>query len=232
MYTKLTKQRIEEESELFPLALFGDEVEVFDRQQYMAINWSSECSPFSGNAQVSRFLIGLIPTTAYHLHGKVNVTLQAVMSVITASVNKLICDGVLGLKCIFTSLRGDWKFLCQVLALKVGPSSNRICFLCQATLDMQVPYTDASSQAAWRRSPHTSENDIWWVRPSVADLIGFQVDLVAVDLMHTFFLGVGRDACASVLTWLLKSRHIPGSKVPCRGKCVPSETVLSTVLFR
>ena len=46
MYTKLTKQRIEEESELFPLALFGDEVEVFDRQQYMAINWSSECSPF------------------------------------------------------------------------------------------------------------------------------------------------------------------------------------------
>ena len=58
---------------------------------------------------MSRFLTGLIPTTAHHHHVKVDVTLQTVLSVTTASVNKLICDGVFGLRCIFTSLRGFIK---------------------------------------------------------------------------------------------------------------------------
>ena len=44
-------------SDCIPVSLFGDEVEAFDGNQYMCINWSSEVSIHHTNAKLSKFFI-------------------------------------------------------------------------------------------------------------------------------------------------------------------------------
>ena len=196
------------EGDSIPIALFGDEVQVFDGLQYMAINWSSEVSPVHTNARISRFLVVLLPTTGYHMNGKINVTLQV------RSCNKLFSEGVCGLKATVSNLRGDWKYLCQLLNAKRMPGTNRICFKCTATKNMEAPMTDLSTHALWRVT-ELDESEIWHEPPTVCSLIGFSTRLICPDVLHTYHLGIGRDVCSSILVLLLKRGVFAGNNVPC-----------------
>ena len=111
-----------------PISIYGDEVQVFDNSLFMCMNWMSECSPYHTNARASRFLVAMIPAKKYFMHGKANVTLQAVFEHIVASCNTLCTEGVLGLRTVVSSLRGDRKFLVQWLNLKHSANTNSTCF--------------------------------------------------------------------------------------------------------
>lgn len=203
------------EGDSFPLAFFGDEVEVFDKQQYMCINFSSESNPLYKNSFVSRFLIFMMPVSKYYIQGKkkekTNLSLQEALKIITASLNKLGVEGSHGLRGVCASIRGDWKWLVQALQLKYGPSSNEICAVCKATRGLQVPLTDLSDSAGWRSQ--LRDGEVWFARPPLANLRNFSMRLVTFDIMHTFHLGFGRDLAASVLVFLLKKNCFPGPNV-------------------
>ena len=52
------------------LCLFGDEAEIYKDNQYMAVQWSSEQSPFWTDVKKSRFLICLLPVHRYAMDGQ------------------------------------------------------------------------------------------------------------------------------------------------------------------
>lgn len=203
------------DGEVIPISVYGDEVQVFDNKLYMCINWISEVTPYSTNSKASRFLVGLVPATMYVMQNKVNVTLQELLRCVVRDLNALR-DGVEGLKGVVTSIRGDWKFLVQSLSLKFSYSTNRICFKCCATKNMECPFTDLSEGALWRTS--ANDESVWFEVPALAELHGFSMELVSLDVLHVYHLGVARDIVASTLVLLLKTTLIPGNSAPCFKK--------------
>ena len=206
-------------SDCIPVSLFGDEVEVFDSLQYMCINWSSEVALHHTNAKLTKFLCVMIPTTAYCFEGKVNITLQHCLQILVASLNRMYTDGAHGLKMAVASVKGDWKFMCQAINSKHGPSSNHICFRCMATKDLTTPMTDLSAGAAWRQM-HIEEEDMWHRSPALKELSCFSTKLMCPDLLHTYHLGCGRDIVASIFVILLKRGYFPGPNAPMLQVCV------------
>lgn len=60
-----------------------------------------------------------------------------------------------------------------------------------------MAYTNTASDAPWLQ---TEYQDIPWdVEPSLARLPGFRIEMLGLDILHIFHLGVGRDLIASAL---------------------------------
>lgn len=212
--THFNVSRPADAADCIPVSVFGDEVEVFDGLQYCCINWSSDVALQHTDAKVTRFFCCMVPTTSYHMNGKVNCTIQACMGVIVRSLNRAYSQGILGTHLVVTGFKGDWKWMCQILNSINGPSTNLICFRCKASKDLTAPLTDTSPEAVWRNSV-LQDDEIWWERPAVADVHGFNMLMFCPDIMHTYHLGIGRDVASSVLLILLKRGLFPGSSAPC-----------------
>lgn len=133
------------------------------------------------------------------------------VKVIVGSLNRLSCEGVLGLRAVVTSVKGDGKFIFEIVSAKANPNADQICVKCEATRGLRAPMTDLSEDAMWRQLPHT---DIWWAEPAIASLSNWSLNLVCPDLMHTYHLGMGRDVCSSVLVVCLRSGLFAGNNVP------------------
>ena len=133
------------------VALWGDEGEIFDSCQYMALSWMSENCPKWKDAKLSRYLIALLPTESYLMRGQLNVTLQCLLAEVVKSLTVFsevgIDDVLFG---AVVALKGDWKFLAQCLNLKRKPSCDAFCFLCEGTLSNISPITDRSAEALWK----------------------------------------------------------------------------------
>ena len=183
------------------VALYGDECQAWQGTQLMCFHWTSETSPFAHDPARSRFLIACIPTNKYYVARKINVTVQALYAAICESMNVWQDGGVNGLFCRVTAIRGDWKYFTQILALCKQPSSNEICFLCNAAKSMDVPYTDLDSQALWRIQVPTCP---WHVESSICKLNYFNLNLMALDILHIWYLGVGIDVAASMIIILMR----------------------------
>ena len=173
----------------------------------MAFQWSSEQSPWWQDAKRSKFLICLVPVSKYVIRNKVNLTLQAVVKELVRSLNWWRENPIEGLCAQVTNVKGDWKYIGQLLNLRRKPDSNSICFLCEGTKNLDVPITDLSPEAAWRRLVPTPP---WHREPEILQLKHFNLALVGLDIMHVFYLGCGRDLVASVLVILLRMGKFAG----------------------
>ena len=188
------------------ITLWGDEGDI--NGKWMFLQWGSDNAPFHilKDSMASRFPITLIDSHAYVLdeENNTNITLQAALGHVRDSFDILrqvfsACPAQL------VGIRGDWKYLCQALALFRTPHTNQICFQCLASKDMSMPYTDITESAAWRST-------FWSVDPCLAEPTILQAQgslslrCAQVDIMHTFHLGIGRDLVGSTLCLLLRSR--------------------------
>lgn len=200
-----------EKDEAIGLQLYGDEGEIFKGIQYMALHWSSENSPYFTDARRTKYLIALIPVSRYAMHGKINLTLESIMAVVVRSCNLWFHQGVCGLYGAVTTLKGDWKFLTQVLCLKRTPNTDAFCFLCMGTKSLAVPATDLSQSAQWKVQVPAKP---WHQDPEVFHLENFSLGLVGIDVLHCFHLGIGRDVVASCLVILLRTHAFAGSTAP------------------
>lgn len=191
------------------LCLFGDEAEIYKDNQYMAVQWSSEQSPFWTDVKKSRFLICLLPVHRYAMDGQINVTIQEAMKHICASLNAWQNHAIGGLHARFVSLKGDWKWLVQCLNLKRKPTKDDFCFLCNCTKSLAMPATDLSENAEWRRSVPTCP---WPASspPAIVELGNFSMATVGLDVLHIWNLGTGRDLTSSALLILLRTGAFEG----------------------
>lgn len=196
------------------IQIWGDEGQIFENEQYMALQWASENSPFHKDSKRSRFLMALLPVSKYVVHNKTNVTLQCAVEAICKSFNFWRQHPIHGLAGQVTQIKGDWKYIAQLLNLKRKPDTNKCCLYCEGTKRMEVPITDVSASALWRRLVPSCP---WHEEPTILKLNGFSMSLVTPDIMHAFYLGSGRDLVASALVILLRGGHIPGNNVCVSG---------------
>lgn len=192
--------------------LYGDEGQVFEQEQWMCFSWMSEHTPWWKDSLRSRFMICMVPVSKYVFHGPVNVTLQFVVKAVVDSLNWWSNNAVENLCARVVGLKGDWKFIGQLLSAKRKPDKNSICYWCEATKDMTHPLTDLSQQASWRCMTPSAP---WWSTPSVAELEGFTLSVIYMDLLHIWNLGFGRDLIGSILVVLLRTGFYHGNTVPC-----------------
>ena len=212
--------RLNRTDDCIGVQLYGDEATIFDGLSYMCIAWSSENSPFATFSSCSRFLICLLPVPLYLMSlvpndrkRKINETLQAAIGCIVESLDSWSSSPVCGLRGEFVALKGDWKWLTQVLCLRHHAGTNQVCWQCPASKSIDFAYTDLSSGAAWRQSRH-DPSEVHFRKPSIAELGHFNMKKVSIDWMHCFHLGVARDVVASTLVVMLRTQGVfVGAKV-------------------
>lgn len=76
--------------------------------------------------------------------------------------------------------------------------------------------TDMSEQALWRTSG--APDEVWHSPPALSALHYFSLDIVSLDILHMYHLGVGRDIVASVLVLLLRSGFFEGRNASVSDK--------------
>ena len=189
-------------SDFLGFNLYGDEGQIFDHVEHLCLNWASELSPFWKNSRYSRFLIGMVPSRMFwKTDAKINATLNEILRIIIRSF-QILEEGHAGLQGRLVAFKGDWKFLVQSLNLCPQPSRDHICWACGATKSMVCPFTDMSAGAQWRHMPPV--HPVHQIEPALAQLS--KLPIIALDAMHMFHLGVGRDLAASVLVMLLRTQ--------------------------
>ncbi|CAE7269334.1 unnamed protein product [Symbiodinium microadriaticum] len=108
------------------------------------------------------------------------------------------------------AFRGDLKYLTQCFNFVRNASSAKVCFKCLASRsDPDMLYTDCSADAPWTATEY-SEQEPWVDRPAFASIDGFDLQMVQVDWMHTWSLGVARDVLGSAIKLMCKDKSIYG----------------------
>lgn len=93
-------------------------------------------------------------------------------------------------------------------------SPYQVCWRCEAsqgTNDLNYAYTNVNDDAAWRSTEWTTLP--WQRTPELALRRGFSIKMLAVDLLHAFHLGCGRDLLGSALKVLVRERYFPGASI-------------------
>jgi len=123
----------------------------------------------------------------------------------------------IGLKGIWTELRGDWKWQWEALALPSFYNSNYICHLCRAHKKIRrLLYTDFRRDAQVRKTCVSWPKYRDWLaeagdeRPEITRLIGFDIWRCVTDAMHNLDLGVYQVVAASCLVELISEGVWPG----------------------
>ena len=121
-----------------------------------------------------------------------------------------------------TQVRGDWAFYKALFSLG-GWASKSMCWLCQANTT-DTPWTDFSMSAAWRTARHGPMEFVSKIRqqgtaPSpLFGCPGFDMDLVAVDVLHSLDLGVSQDTLGNFFFAVLESDFLCNSRVNRKAK--------------
>ena len=91
----------------------------------------------------------------------------------------------------------------------------QVCWMCESTKgsdDLSYAYTNVDEGAAWRATIWSTAP--WPVNepPAFAELRGFDLKMVAIDMLHCFHLGIGRDLIGSAVKTLVRLRYWPIEK--------------------
>ena len=106
-------------------------------------------------------------------------------------------------------LKGDLEHFANVLRL-ASTAARQPCLYCQADRD-GMPWTDFSSQAAWKdRAWQNAEWRDARPRHPAFDVLCLGIHSAHADVLHTLALGVAQQVVGSTL-WLLVYRTMPGS---------------------
>lgn len=200
-----------------PIRIYGDEGTGLKKKSVLVLNWQSTL--FHGCSLDSRHLVTVLPRKTQGPE-----TMDVLMDFLTWSLNHLfegtwpngvgkpgelrhVMQGrpLFGpWRGAFAGLKGDWKFLKELLKSKRSYNSSFVCFKCFACNHQEpLAFTDVREAATWRytveRQEHYLANTPEDQRSPLVRLRGFDVALILPDLLHVCYLGVGRDVCGSAL---------------------------------
>ncbi len=111
-------------------------------------------------------------------------------------------------------IAGDWEFFVDILHIR-GWAHERICWRCDATRDDgEAPWTDVGPLAAWRATRVLStaeflERAVRVPSSTLLQLPGFRFDVLAIDVLHTWCLGVTGTIVGSFLLEWCRGLHRP-----------------------
>ena len=86
---------------------------------------------------------------------------------------------------------------------------RQVCWKCEATKGngspLEMAYTNLADDAPWKATLYTSLP--WRSQPELTGLVGFDLRMLQIDLLHAWHLGVGRDLCGGAIQQLAKQRN-------------------------
>ncbi|CAE7833162.1 unnamed protein product [Symbiodinium sp. CCMP2592] len=173
-----------------PIVLWGDE-------------GTPDLSVFREHSKASRYMIYSLLASRYFVNGKTNETLQHLNAAVVKDINEETYYFVP------VAFRGDLKYLTQCFNFVRNASSPQVCFKCLASRsDPGMLYTDINVDAPWTTTEYSHEP--WVDRPAFAFIDGFDLQMVQVDWMHTWSLGVARDILGSAIKLMCRDTSIYG----------------------
>jgi len=177
-----------------PIMLHGDEGKYTKGRSIMAVSFGTPL--VHGFSLDTRWPITVLPSRLMHVDGHNYVTLDELQAFIADSFNKAFAARVQGFRAAYVGTKGDWKFHVQLRPLcGRTPAGDLICFDCQASSKNEaLLHTDVSDTAAWITTIATQTTNL----PPLAAAVGWHWNSYFADLLHTVWLGIGRDA---VGTW-------------------------------
>ena len=104
-------------------------------------------------------------------------------------------------------MRGDWAFYCELFRFPQWNSADRMCFLCRASsTDPALAWMKFGPDAGWRRTRWTHETYLRFLRRGSLAIpallvfaIGFRLECVMIDVLHTVDQGVASHIIANVM---------------------------------
>lgn len=92
----------------------------------------------------------------------------------------------------------------------------KVCWMCECTKgtnDLDHAYTNISETAGWRTTIYSTnpwpEDEL----PEYVHLRGFHINMISIDVLHCFHLGIGRDLVGSAFKTLVGIRFWAGTSI-------------------
>jgi len=176
-----------------PVLLHGDEGKYSKGRSIMVLSWGTPL--VHGVSMETRFPITVLPSRLMYCVGHQYVTLDQLQAFLASSFDKAFRERVCTFRAAYMGVKGDWKFHVQ-LRPDFGRSAaaDLICFDCMAS--QSVPgllYTDVGPNAGWIATIQEQGDNL----PPLAATPGWHWNSYFADVLHTVWLGVGRDAVGS-----------------------------------
>ena len=115
-------------------------------------------------------------------------------------------------------VRGDWQFYCQCFYFPQWNGADIMCPFCRASAtDRTRPWSDFSLGAAWRGMIFTHESYLAHLAhgglplPVLFGIIGFRLECVMVDPLHTVDLGLASHVVGNIIWYVAVILNVFGA---------------------
>ena len=111
-------------------------------------------------------------------------------------------------------VRGYWQFYRELMRFPQWSSAERMCWLCRASsTNPALSWTQFGPGAGWRGTRWSHESYLAYLRAAALAIpvlllavIGFRLECVMIDTLHTVDQGVASDIIANVF-WLIAEKR-------------------------
>ena len=203
---------------IIPLGMHGDAAAFSHQDSLYVFSWNSLLG--IGTTAQKRFVFTVVQKS-----DMVAGTLDRIFEIFAWSVNAMLAgqtpgvdacgrpvrgggvalaDGWRGALC---QVRGDWAFFKEAFDFVQWNGAERMCFRCKASSTIQsVAWTDCGPRAGWRDTRWSHEGYLAFLRASgfaipvlLMLVIGFRLECVAIDVLHTVDQGVASHIIGNIL---------------------------------
>ena len=216
-------------SKTIPLGMHGDAGAFSKQDSLYILSWNSLLG--GGTTVQKRFLF-----TVVRKKDMTGDTLNAMLDILSWSFNVLLnglapksdyygkslhgeyeylADGYRG--CL-SQVRGDWAFYTEVFKFPQWNGAERMCWQCKASsIIPNLAWSDFSETAGWRATRWTHEAYLssnrardMMVPVILAKVVGFRLECIMVDVLHTVDLGIAAHIIGNVFWVLVILRSVFG----------------------
>ena len=212
-----------------PLGMHGDGASFSKQDSSYVFSWNSLIG--AGQTMQKRFVATVIRKT-----DMVDGTIDRISKVLSWSFNAILSgkfpreswdgkalpggDGLLakGWRGALCQVRGDWAFYCEIFRFPQWNAAERMCWLCKASsTDPSLAWVKYGPDAKWRETRWSHESYMRFLRGAgiaipalLAFAIGFRLECIMIDVLHTVDQGVASHIVGNVLWYFAVVRKMWG----------------------
>jgi hypothetical protein len=230
-------QAFQPDLDTLPLKLHADEGKFTSKRQIMICQFSTFFH--AADPLDSRYLLFVMPGSLYSKTGTRNHTLNKLWEFLVWSFGYVV-RGVwptdpfpgskltklghsrrglpMGIKGHVVAVRGDWKFVQMAFQQSHSWMHNDVCTRCQASRQSgtRVPFWDFSAGAAWRATLFTQAQTLQLFNSPLTLLPFFIPEMLWDDVMHSVFMGFGKDLVSSAIVLACYADHFGSGTLPAK----------------
>ena len=124
-----------------------------------------------------------------------------------------------GQRACLCQVRGDWEFYCSIFSFPKWNTSANMCWMCDASANGPLSFSNCSADAPWRATRRTHESYIAAIRArggAVPCLFehaqGLRLESIMIDVLHTSDQGFASHVAGNIIQECIQARAFdPGN---------------------